>query len=415
MPSKMRPSSCDSPQKDVLILGASARAAAKSAVRAGFRVFALDLFGDEDLIESVCEYRKITHYRDCFEIIADWPMMPCLVTGALENHPRLIDRLAEQRPFWGTPADVIRQVRNPHRLREALSHAGLPALVVWPGKSPPVPDVRWMLKPKRSAGGQGIFVWDQHAAMSRDATATLRKPHYFQRRAEGEAASAVFLSEWNQITFVGASKLLHANPPGPRFGYGGAIGPVDLPQDVMGQLIEVGRILGEGFALRGLWGLDFLHDASQVWVTEVNPRYTATVELYEHAYGTALLPQHRLACEEWTRDREWKRQVSITTWANEPDRRVCVGKVVVYSPIDFVVPPWKDWTTARDPLLPELNILADRPMEGSRVPNGFPVCSLLASGATPQECGLALVGRVESLADHFKASGVDFDLGKVTR
>jgi predicted ATP-grasp superfamily ATP-dependent carboligase len=396
-PDNMGPSLPEFQPTDVLILGASARAAAMSAVRAGFRVWALDLFGDEDLIETAHQYHRIKHYRDCFPAIADWPMMPCLATGALENHPRLIERLAKERPIWGTPAEVVRKVRDPGRLCQMLERAGRAALDVWPGKSPPVADGRWMLKPKQSAGGKGVFVWDEEAVQSPEAASTLRKPHYFQKRAEGEAASAVFLSEWNQITFVGTSRLLYANPPGPRFGYGGAIGPVELADAVTHQLMDAGRILGAAFGLRGLWGLDFLHDDSQVFITEVNPRYTASVELYEHAYGTALLAIHRRACEGWMSHSDTNRQPAMLPWTETRARSVCVGKAVIYSPSDFTVPPWNEWTTAHDVQVPELRILADRPAEGSECPKGFPICSLFASGATERECRLALADRTKAL------------------
>ncbi len=381
-----------------------------SAARAGFRVYALDLFGDEDLIETAHQTGRMKQYRDAFPILALWPRMPFIVTGALENHPRLIERLSKDRPFWGCQADVVRQVRNPHRLSESLQRAGLPALKAWSQNSPPPADGRWMLKPKRSAGGQGIFVWDTRTAQSPETSSALRKPHYFQQRANGEAASAVFLSEWNRTTLVGASRLLLANAPGPRFGYGGAIGPIPLTQELEAQFLEAGRILAETFPFRGLWGLDFLHDGSNAWITEINPRYTATVELYEHAYGTALLPYHQRACEDFRMAPGERRQITIASWAETPAKPFCVGKVVVYSPWDFVVPPWKDWTHARDPLVPGLKILADRPAKGSKVPQGFPICSLLAAGTSESECRLALRGRIESLAAHFKESGLILNL-----
>lgn len=407
----MDQTSADSKSSDVLILGASARAAAMSAARAGLRVWALDLFGDLDLIETAHQSRRITRYRNCLQILPHWPLMPCLVTGALENHPRLIERLSRDRTVWGTSAEEIRKVRSPRRLWETLHRAGLPALKIWTGSTPPVADGRWMLKPRRSAGGLGIFVWDEHSACSHDASVTLRKPHLFQQRAEGEAASAVFLSEWDQITFVGAARLLCANVPGHRFGYGGAIGPIELSHEVTRQLLRAGQTLAAAFELKGLWGLDFLHDDSNVWVTEVNPRYTATVELYEHAFATALIAHHQRACEDWKSEVGKNRHVASVPFTEKPATPVCVGKVVVYSPCEFVVPPWKDWTIAHDGWLSELKILADWPAEGHLVQKGFPVCSLFAAGRSERECRLALIDRTESLAQHFQDSGVSFELG----
>ena len=44
-------------------------------------------------------------------------------------------------------------------------------------------------------------------------------------------------------------------------------------------------MLADRFELSGLFGVDFILDGDQVWTLEVNPRYTASVEIVERATG----------------------------------------------------------------------------------------------------------------------------------
>ena len=97
--------------ESITIVGASARAAAQSALRAGLRPFAGDLFADADLA-GACPTVQVPQYPDGLEgLLASAPAGGWMYTGALENHPDLVDRLAEMRPLWGNRGDVLRRVR----------------------------------------------------------------------------------------------------------------------------------------------------------------------------------------------------------------------------------------------------------------------------------------------------------------
>ena len=390
---------------DLLIVGASGRAAAMSAVRAGFRPWVVDLFGDEDLRELAHEHRLIRDYGKVFAAIADWPWMPWLGTGAIENHPGLIRRISKDRPFWGNSAGVMELVRNPSVLATTLTKAGCPSLAIWQDDTPPPPDGEWMLKPLHSAGGQGVFIWNQETAGSQAAELTLNRPHYFQERAVGEGVSAVFLSDKRETSLIGISRLLLANDPTSQFGYGGMIGPVKLPGSAEGQITRQGEVVGKSFGLRGLWGMDFIEDGSTAWATEVNPRYTASVEIYEYATGVPLLSEHRRAFE--TPQKDFRNELQPNADSLKP---TLVGKVVVYAERDLIIPPWGDWPTKRDAFLPELPTLADRPSEGSRVPRGFPICSLLAAAESENSCRRELNTILADFAAHFRQAGWEISL-----
>src|SRR4051812_27209595 len=140
---------------NLILLGASTRAAAFSAARAGLEPWCADLFADADLRRAF-PVRRVAlddYPAGLLATLADAPAGPVMYTGALENYPSLIARI--DRPLWGNAPDVLRRVRSPFRLAEALREHGLPTLEVR-RDPPPEAGRRWLLKPYRSGGGIGI-------------------------------------------------------------------------------------------------------------------------------------------------------------------------------------------------------------------------------------------------------------------
>src|SRR5437763_10103190 len=114
-------------EQHVILIGASVRAAAGSALRAGRRPWCADLFADADL-KRLGPARRIAmsvYPRGFVRALAEAPPGPWLYTGGLENHPRLVDRLARTRPLWGNGATVLERVRDPELLARRLTEHGL--------------------------------------------------------------------------------------------------------------------------------------------------------------------------------------------------------------------------------------------------------------------------------------------------
>src|SRR5262245_55333161 len=85
--------------RTLILLGASVRAAAFSATRAGFRPYAIDRFADRDLAALGPAVKIVRYPTDFLSAIEAAPSAPWVYTGGLENHPRLVDRLARLRPL----------------------------------------------------------------------------------------------------------------------------------------------------------------------------------------------------------------------------------------------------------------------------------------------------------------------------
>src|ERR671939_584265 len=96
----------------ILIFGASARAAACSALRAGLKPWCADLFADADLRARCPVLRLAGKYPEGFLDLLDLSVPgPWLYTGALENHRSLVSKMAARRPLWGNDAATLERAR----------------------------------------------------------------------------------------------------------------------------------------------------------------------------------------------------------------------------------------------------------------------------------------------------------------
>jgi predicted ATP-grasp superfamily ATP-dependent carboligase len=179
---------------------------------------------------------------------------------------------------------------------------------------------------------------------------------------------------------------LHA----PRFAWCGSIGPIAL--DVAGEILvrRVGSVIAHRFGLRGLFGCDFMLAApDRPMLLEVNPRYTASVEVLEILCGLNLMEDHCVASGLSLAAERKQSSVTVPTG-------VTVGKVVVFASRDAVVPDTSTWTRMT-PIGP-LPALADLPDQGTRLARGRPFCSILAAAATEGECLRYLLRRAAEVS-----------------
>jgi predicted ATP-grasp superfamily ATP-dependent carboligase len=367
----------------LIILGASARAAALSAIRKGFEPYAIDCYADSDLA-AVCPAIKIECYPHDFPAaLAAAPEAPWIYTGGLENYPRLVDQMATIRPLLGNRGAALRAVRDPARLAEAAQEAGLQFPECVRSLAANHNPADWLVKPRRGSGGLRI----------RFATAgdreRLPRNCYFQQFVAGQAASAVFVAAGGRASFLGASRQLLGRDIGIAqhpFVYAGSIGPLALEREEPEWLQNLGEVLARRCGLVGLFGVDFVRAARLLWILEVNPRYTASVEVLELASERNYLADHAAAC--LTGD--------VSTSPAFPPSRFA-GKQIVFATSDVVV------SAALDDLARQWNQpaspprLADLPRIGDRFRTGQPVATVLSAGDSRSEVKSALTSRVAAV------------------
>lgn len=358
----------------LLILGASTRAAAFSALRVGLEPCCVDLFADADL-EARCPVTRLPGhaYPRGFRQAADAaPPGPWLYTGGLENRPIVVMDLGIARPLWGTHAVRLAQVRSPFHLARALRAANIPcpAVRARPGNVPG----RWLLKPRASAGGAGIRFY------SGQRIPRLRKTKiYLQEYIEGDSCAAIYLGDGEKARLLGVTRQLvgerwlHAGP----FHYCGSIGPLAPSPSLHQAFGRLGNALALRFELQGIFGVDCVVRDDVPWPVEVNPRYTASVEVLEHALGIAALALHRQVFEPA---------------APAPPRAVAtgamIGKAILFARAPLTFPAAGPWLPSirRPGLVHKLPAFADIPPAGREIGRGRPILTLFARASSAAGC-----------------------------
>ena len=369
---------------NVWIVGASVRAAAFSTLRAGAVPLCADLFADRDLA-AVASCRRIAPERFAqarFESEFDAPADAWFYTGAIENHPSVVDRIAERLPLLGISGLSLREVRDPFRLRKVLETEGFRA----PENRRDAPESnssRWLRKPFASAGGRSIAFSDE--PREEDA-----REHYFQRFVEGVSVSAVFIGYGGGAAFQGAT-LQMLGDPGAPFVYRGSLGPWPLASKCRNRIVELGDCLSRHFRMNGLFGVDLILQDEEPWTIEVNPRYTASVEVLELAGGVSLL---RGAFDSF--------QDSVESVEDRSTNSRFVAKEILFAETSLRFDGYE--LPIRDRFDPfAIPTLADVPENGSSFVRGEPVATIFGRGDSIEECHLDLERSRIALKVHLKS------------
>jgi predicted ATP-grasp superfamily ATP-dependent carboligase len=310
----------------------------------------------------------------------------------MENRPEWLARASATGPLWANSAEVVRRVRDPRIVHETLTPIRLAVPDVRSSDDPPEADGTWLLKPIASGGGRGIVRWTSAAANH----ATLNEPHVFQKLISGQAYSAVFvgLEPPGDVNFVGISRQLVGWEAlnAPEYAWCGSVGPATLDVPTEHMIRRVGNVLMWKFQLRGLFGCDFIVDSDGTpWLIEVNPRYPASVEVFELACGFTLMRSHAAAFGASWNDPD-------AEFETHPDSFIAKG--VLYAPCDFDMPeldPLQIATPDRS-----LNRVADVSPPGTRIRAGQPVCTFLVDGIDDE----AATQRLKEAAREFLARAI---------
>ena len=342
-----------------LIAAVSGRALAASAACGGHRVVVLDCFADRDTRSAADAVRSVVSPRALrFDgralLAAAADLAPAarsagVVYGSgFEGQTALLARLATGRRLYGNTPAVVEAVKDPLRLFPLLQRLGMHHPEV--RFQPPADPAGWLVKRPGGAGGGHV-----HHASGR----TARRGSYYQRFESGRTLSVLLLADGARAVVLGINEQwTTAARAGAPFLFGGAVNQVALPaallRDIDGRLQELVSATG----LIGLNGVDFILRGAEWLVLEVNPRPTATVELYDPDYAAGLFDAHLRACAG-----ELPSQVAPSRTARATAVVIAAGGGVL--PDHFHFPAW----------------CRDLPMPGTRFSAGDPVCTVHAEAA----------------------------------
>lgn len=363
----------------LLILGASGRAAAVSARRAGFEPFVIDLFADADTQRIATTLKlPIEQYPQGFaESAKRFPPMPWIYTGGLENAPEVVATISTTRELWGNDPRVLKKTRDPFWIHRTLEAHGLEHAQPFESVAN-YHDRTWLKKPIKSAAGFQID-------FATDAELIARNPlFHLQEFIPGQAMSVVVRSAGGRLVVLDATRQLigidwlHA----PKFRYCGSITGIPQCEQILSATIRHAEVLTNDAQLEGIWGFDFIWNRDRPYLIEINPRYPASAELIELATGCSVFSSQP---------------------AGHPH---AVGKGIYFAPHRITIPPSTPWEesllTCND--VWKRHDYADLPHAGETIDPGDPVCTIFAEGANEEQVEARLRSRASELDRFFEAN-----------
>ena len=357
---------------------------AESAALNGFAVWSLDAFGDLDQHPDV---RAVSLPRDVgvpFSVDAVVRAAERIETDVVaylspfENHPAAVERLARGRALCGNDASVLRRVRQPGVISRAVGVSS--------------PD-RWLVKPRASGGGHGIEWWSPGSPVPPGS--------HVEPFIDGEPGSIVFVAAGRALVPLGLTRQLVGDAAFGATGcrYCGSILHVipseapalrsesdegrdrDRPDRGLCQLLDSALHVARGvvteFDLVGVNCIDFIARNGVAVPIEINPRWSASMELVERAHGLSVFGVHVAACATGELP-------TFDLARAHPDPAVS-GKAIVFARHDITCGDTATWLGD--------STIRDVPHPGEQIPAGRPVCTIFATGADADACYAGLVAR----------------------
>jgi uncharacterized protein len=339
----------------VLIVALSGRALAASARRGGYLPLVADMFGDVDTLNTAHRHVRLSgglasgiEEQDLIKALqmlskGKEPVGVVYGTG-FEDRPQLLQRVAERWPLIGNSAGVVAKLKDPKNFFSIC----LDSEISSPEISVPEPKIRDGWLAKRQGGAGGVHIKPAHESAESGGNV------YYQRKVSGTAISACFLSDGERALVLGFSAQWPSPTPHQPYRYGGAVRPAQLAPRTADKLTAVVQRIAAATSLLGLNSADFLVEGERFWLLEINPRPGATLDIFE-TEEACLFAQHVAACSG--------RLVTVSGCAANAK-----AASIVYAEDDiasFSVLDWPEWA-------------ADRPVAGSAIKAGEPVCTVYA-------------------------------------
>ena len=328
---------------------------AASAVRAGFRCIAIDLFADTDT-RSIADCVQLSSFQESLmlpplsDLCAKFGRLPLVYGSGIDTRPKLLEKIARYvRPLGNSPA-VLDRLQAPKKFFAVLDRLQIPYPEV--RFSRPCDPRSWLYKIPYTEGGFGVLP----AVRYRGGGCG-----YFQKKIESRPFSVSFIANQREARILGFNtQSTAASDGGFPYRFSGIINRAFLSREQKAVLSRHVDTLVGSLGLTGFHSLDFLIEDSRCLVLEVNPRPCASLMLYDRDFDSGLLNAHIRAVEAF----ELPEAVGGS-------RRVR-GLEIVYAPRALVLNQalrWPSW-------------VVDRPAPGTRLSAGDALLTVTAAASS---------------------------------
>jgi predicted ATP-grasp superfamily ATP-dependent carboligase len=207
----------------------------------------------------------------------------------------------------------------------------------------------------------------------------------------------LYVAAGGAAALIGVTRQLIGEPwlNSHGFQYAGSIGPHPIGDKAPEALVRIGNVLSVEFDLVGLFGVDFVLDGNNVWTLEVNPRYTASVEVVERFTGVRAIELHAEACGLENQGRAGSSSTPIMRAARVSEIKLglgggdaparCWGKAILFARRYVTLTERFAEMTLAEAVREPWPTLADVSPAGTVVEAGRPVLTMFAEGADVRE------------------------------
>ncbi len=353
------------------------------ARQAGFKVLAIDCFADVDTRDSALEYCQVpslalTDIKTTIDYLVEKYSVAYAVNGSgFERFVDSLDYLHRRLTLFGNSGSTYQALQNKPDFFQRLDDLKIKYPEV--SFSVPVQTDNWLYKPFFHEGGQGIgFVRPGYE----------NSPcHYYQRYLNGQAGSILFLADGKRSEIIGFNRQWTERQSNAEyFLFSGVINHFELSSGHYRLILAWLKQLVPVYALTGINCLDFIIYQDQCYVLEINPRPSASMQLYNRDIFTALIK----ACQgQLTK----LRPVSTVYSAYQ----IIYAKSAIKIPYNMRWPKW----------------CADIPNSNVLIGAGQPVCSIIAQDNKPQQVFKLLINRQHCIKNQLRQGKKDYGiLGK---
>ncbi|HSR02088.1 MAG TPA: ATP-grasp domain-containing protein [Methylophilaceae bacterium] len=363
----------------IIIAALSSRIYVEAAVKAGYDVIAIDAFIDRDVeklarksfqidlidnqLES-CRLIEILNGLNLKRVIGF-----CYGAG-FEKQTHLLREVNKRLLVLGNLATVIDNCKIPKRFFGTCKELDIPFPEVTYQR--PMEGNDWVAKRIGGSGGGHIKPLID-IAKSHDVNI------YYQKQQQGVSISCLFLASKYGVDVIGINEQWVNGSFIEPYRYGGAVSHADVSKKVKKRLICYLSSLSDALGLIGINSCDAIYNGDDVYVLEINPRLSASMDLYPNAN---LMEMHIAACQNSLEARDMGSSSGAVM--SRAHQIVYAGQALKLK--NNII--WPEW-------------VRDVPAVGACLKEGAPICTILAEAETASLAKELLADRVSTLARNF--------------
>ncbi|SCL75684.1 Carbamoyl-phosphate synthase large chain [Methanoculleus chikugoensis] len=269
----------------VLVAGFATRHVAQSARRAGYAVYAVDHFCDQDLrwyTEDCLSFDELDELPGKIaELAIRHPVDALVVASGAEAIGTTI-------PLCGTPPAKVERFLDKLEIQRFFEELDVPV--------PPLAgDDRYpaMIKPRRGAGGWRNAVVRAEEELRRWEEAWPDVPYVAQALVDGIPSSVSCVTDGRRARAIAVNRQILRGEGESAHGFAGSVTPFSHP--LGGEMIAAAERISAASGCVGSIGIDFVA-GEKTWAIEINPRFQATLDTVEMAIQKSVFAMHMNAC-----------------------------------------------------------------------------------------------------------------------